>query len=1099
MTTPIRPLRQTTHMKKIWIVVASALIIGAGQLSAADTLTEALQKGLFEEEANQNLDAAIKAYQDVLSRADEQRRVAATALFRLAECYRKQGKTNEAAGEYRRVVRDYADQTTLANLSRQNLTGLGVSAPGVAAAGATTPDGTTVASTDEEEKEIRRIKALIKDSPDLINARNQEIYRTGSGDSTRTYSGTVLHLSAYKGHLQVARYLLENGANVNAISSEDLTPLHYAAQNGHRNLAELLLSKGASPNFGAGTSYRGTPLHAASTKGFPAVAQVLLAHNADVNATDGSGKTPLHAAIEAGFLPVAELLVARGANVNAVYLNPYQPYSSSPATRLEPYDGTPLHFAVQKDNLEITKLLLSKGADVNARSGAGLTPLYYLGYNRSEMAALLLENKADVNAQGSSDSRFSGWTPLHIALFHRATNVVQLLLDKGANPNLVMENPKTLEFRTALHNAVEYGYAREVELLLDHKADVNALDFLDNTPLIRATKKNDASILKVLLAHDADINAVDSNGNTALAIAVQSDQKQVAELLLAKGADPNGVNGNGASLLYVAMGSPGQTGQGLRTIPAPMPVPRATPAPKPEPKSGKTMVELLVDYKADVNAPVTREAAPNTALQYVVVYRMTNWVRLFLDKGGDPNIPFAHPEVNNRTPLHVAVEQQALAIAEMLLTHKADVNALDDYGWTPLFRAINKGDSKMVELLLSHNADVAALNRDGATPLAKAVEFKNVAIVEQLLEKGANPNVSSSGVPLLHRAVSPATQTALGGVATYSLGGPGVPYTGVPSGGVPLPTVPGRSVRQLGVNPTANPIPAPASSSKPPPKIEKSILELLLQYKADPNIRATILEQESQTPLHIAARAGNETAAKLLLAYKADVNAGDNLGVTPLHVAAQSQSSSFVELLLTNKANVNAANSSGATPLHYAAAYSGNTNAISVLVEHGGDINACDRDGDSPLLRLLQTRNIGLNQASDYNFTEFMLRLGADVTKSCDGKPSPFEFAIKRGFAENIVDLLRRFHPAKLSRVRLSGPVQQFAWYFETTKAATLSQAIGAVGLGEKANPRNISVLRDDPKTGLKEQRGYDLVAIRLKDAPDVPLRDGDKIIVAER
>src|SRR5437867_3664711 len=141
MTTSIFTLRQTTHMKRIWIVVAGAMMIGAIELHAADALTDALQKGLFEEEANQNLEAAIKAYQDVLSHADEQRRVAATALFRLAECYRKQGKTNEAAGEYRRLVRDYADQTMLANLSRQNLTGLGVSAPAVTSASAA-PNGT---------------------------------------------------------------------------------------------------------------------------------------------------------------------------------------------------------------------------------------------------------------------------------------------------------------------------------------------------------------------------------------------------------------------------------------------------------------------------------------------------------------------------------------------------------------------------------------------------------------------------------------------------------------------------------------------------------------------------------------------------------------------------------------------------------------------------------------------------------------------------------------------------------------------------------------------------------------------------------------------
>src|SRR5687768_12041785 len=172
------PARPMFHLRAghVAAAVLCFVLTTATQVCAADALTEALQKGLFEEEDNQNLEAAIKAYQDVLGRADDQRRVAATALFRLAECYRKQGKTNEATGEYRRLLRDYADQTTLVSLSRQNLTGLGA-APGTAVVSS---DTTAIGSTDEEEREIRRIKLLIKDSPDLINARNQEIFRTGS-------------------------------------------------------------------------------------------------------------------------------------------------------------------------------------------------------------------------------------------------------------------------------------------------------------------------------------------------------------------------------------------------------------------------------------------------------------------------------------------------------------------------------------------------------------------------------------------------------------------------------------------------------------------------------------------------------------------------------------------------------------------------------------------------------------------------------------------------------------------------------------------------------------------------------------------------------
>src|SRR5262245_44206319 len=77
---------------------------------AAETVTEAFQKGLFEEEANHNLAAAIKAYETVISQFEEQRKIGATAVFRLGECYRKLGKTNEAVAQYERVLRDYSDQ-----------------------------------------------------------------------------------------------------------------------------------------------------------------------------------------------------------------------------------------------------------------------------------------------------------------------------------------------------------------------------------------------------------------------------------------------------------------------------------------------------------------------------------------------------------------------------------------------------------------------------------------------------------------------------------------------------------------------------------------------------------------------------------------------------------------------------------------------------------------------------------------------------------------------------------------------------------------------------------------------------------------------------
>ena len=113
-------------MKTNWLV-GSVILAGAMVLRAqTNDLSAALQKGLFEEEANRNLDAAISNYQALTAQFDQDRQVAATAIFRLGECYRKLGQTNDAVVQYLRILREFPDQQTLATLSQQNLTGLGV-------------------------------------------------------------------------------------------------------------------------------------------------------------------------------------------------------------------------------------------------------------------------------------------------------------------------------------------------------------------------------------------------------------------------------------------------------------------------------------------------------------------------------------------------------------------------------------------------------------------------------------------------------------------------------------------------------------------------------------------------------------------------------------------------------------------------------------------------------------------------------------------------------------------------------------------------------------------------------------------------------------
>src|SRR5688572_24945462 len=119
---------KTKHRSKPALVFLIFSIFAASPARSADALSDALQKGLIEEEANQNADAAIEAYKLVLQQFDEQRKIAATAAFRLGECYRKQGKTAEATAQFQRVAREFPDQTTVAQLSRKYLVETGTAA-----------------------------------------------------------------------------------------------------------------------------------------------------------------------------------------------------------------------------------------------------------------------------------------------------------------------------------------------------------------------------------------------------------------------------------------------------------------------------------------------------------------------------------------------------------------------------------------------------------------------------------------------------------------------------------------------------------------------------------------------------------------------------------------------------------------------------------------------------------------------------------------------------------------------------------------------------------------------------------------------------------
>ena len=78
---------------------------------------------------------------------------------------------------------------------------------------------------------------------------------------------TLLHWAAAGGHLEIVRFLLENGADVEARSRDGFTPLHSVAQEDHADVLELLIQKGSNVNTPNVNDNGNTTLHYAACWG----------------------------------------------------------------------------------------------------------------------------------------------------------------------------------------------------------------------------------------------------------------------------------------------------------------------------------------------------------------------------------------------------------------------------------------------------------------------------------------------------------------------------------------------------------------------------------------------------------------------------------------------------------------------------------------------------------------------------------------------------------------------------------------------------------------------------------------------------------------
>ncbi|XP_038207262.1 transient receptor potential channel pyrexia [Zerene cesonia] len=271
-----------------------------------------------------------------------------------------------------------------------------------------------------------------------------------------------LHCAAFGNSLEVAEYLIANGASLHAVvqraGCED-NLVHCAVRNDSLECMELFIEKGVDPAYI--TSGGLNALHLAAELGAKRCLAFLLKETKlSVNGvTKQRDKecTALHLAASRGYTECIELLLSEGAKANT-----------------KNYRGfTALHLAARCSSTECVEVLLRDGnADPNAEDYDKRTPLH-AAISKSERACDIIELLVSWGAQVNKKDEY-GYSPIHIAAIDGLTNCVETLIFLGADVTskskkghsalsvIVRKTPKSLAIlRHNLDNGISLSRSTE--------------------------------------------------------------------------------------------------------------------------------------------------------------------------------------------------------------------------------------------------------------------------------------------------------------------------------------------------------------------------------------------------------------------------------------------------------------------------------------------------------------------------------------------------------------------------------------------------------------------------------------------------------------
>ncbi|MES0488637.1 MAG: ankyrin repeat domain-containing protein [Leptospirales bacterium] len=203
-------------------------------------------------------------------------------------------------------------------------------------------------------------------------------------------------------------------------------------------------------------------------------------------------------------------------------------------------------------------------------------------------------------------------------------------------------------------------------------------------------------------------------------------------------------------------------------------------------------------------------------------------LKALINKSG---VDLNHTDRSGDTALHLAASRGHLEVVQLLVASGANVNVQNLHRKSsPLHNAAYNGHLGIVEYLLKNNAEVDIADNSGQTPLSFAARQGKLNVFKELLRHGADINTRNSyEMGVLHWAVYSKSAELVEYILSYKKSG-------------------GKD------------------------------------YEIDVNAKNRTLE----TPLHIAAKKGLLTIAKLLLKYGADPTLENSSWDTPYNLAKYS-------------------------------------------------------------------------------------------------------------------------------------------------------------------------------------------------------------------